>query len=71
MGLFPGEKVVSGTSLGRKNSMYGSFKGAPEKQFCRFHVAAQSLFIGLQLRTAITFMSELRFRCSWTLWKSL
>ena len=31
MGLFPGERVVSGMSLGRKKSMYGSFKGAPGK----------------------------------------
>ena len=72
MGLFPGERVVSGMSLGRQNSMYGSFKGAPGKQFRGFHIVAQSLFIGgLQLRTTITFMSELRFGCSWTLWKSL
>ena len=28
-GLLPGERVVSRMSLGRKNSMYGSFKGAP------------------------------------------
>ena len=40
-GLLPGERVVSGMSLGRKNSMYGSFKGAPGMQFCGFHVAAQ------------------------------
>ena len=72
MGLFSGERVVSGMSLGRKNSMYGSFKGAPGKHFRGFHAAAQSLFIGgLQLRTTITLMSELRFGCSWTLWKSL
>ena len=72
MGLFPGERVVSGMSLGRKNNMYGSFKGAPGKQFRGFHVAAQSLFIrGLQLRTTITFTSELCFGCSWTLWKAL
>ena len=68
MGLSPSEKVVSGMSLGRKNSMYGSFKGAPGKQFCGFHAIAQSLFIrGLQLRTTITFPSELCFGCSWTL----
>ena len=72
MGLFPGERVVSGMSLGRKNSMYGSYKGAPGKQFRGFHAAAQSLFIrGLQLRTSITFTSELRFGCSLTLWKAL
>ena len=72
MGLLPGERVVSGMSLGRKNSMYGSFKGAPGKQFRGFNVAAQSLFIrGLQLRTAIAFSFELRLGCSWTLWKSL
>ena len=65
MGLLPGERVVSGISLGRKNSMYGSFKGAPGKQFRGFHAAAQSLFIRvLQLRTTITFTSELRFRRS-------
>ena len=65
MGLLSGERVVFGMSLGRKNSMYGSFKGALGKQFRRFHVAAQSLFIrGLQLRTTITFTSELRFGCS-------
>ena len=40
MGLLPGERVVFGMSLGRKNSMYGSFKGAPGKQFHEFHVAA-------------------------------
>ena len=28
-GLLPGEKVVFEISLARKNSMYGSFKGAP------------------------------------------
>ena len=72
MGLLPGERVVSGMSLGRKNSMYGSFRGAPGKQFRGFHSAAQSLFIrGLQLRMVITFTSELRFLCSWTLWKTL
>ena len=72
MSLLPGERVVSRMSLGRKNSMYGSFKGAPRKQFRVFHAAAQSLFIrGLQLRIAITFTSELRFGCSWTLWKNL
>ena len=38
-GLLPGERVVSGMSLGRKNSMYG-FKGAPGTQFCGFHAAA-------------------------------
>ena len=64
-GLLLGEKVVYGMSLGRKNSMYRSFKGAPGKEFHGFHVAAQSLFIrGLQLRTTITFSSELRFGCS-------
>ena len=72
MGLLPGDRVASGMSLGRKNSIYESFKGAPGKQFRGFHATAQSLFIrGLQLRTAITFTSELRFRCSWTLWKAL
>ena len=40
-GLFPGERVVSGMSLGRKNSMYWSFKGAPGTQFRGFHAAAQ------------------------------
>ena len=45
MGLLSGERVVSGMSLGRKNSMYGSFKGAPGKQFRGFHATAQSLFI--------------------------
>ena len=44
-GLLPGERLVSGMSLGRKNSMYGSFKGAPGKEFRGFHAAAQSLFI--------------------------
>ena len=62
MGLISGERVVSRMSLGRKNSMYGSFKGASGKEFRGFHVAAQSLFIrGIQLRTAITFTSKLRF----------
>ena len=70
-GLFPSERVVSGMSLDRKNSMYGSYKGAPGKQFRGFHAAAQSLFIqGLQLLTAITFTSELCFGFSWTLWNS-
>ena len=40
-GLLPGERVVSGMSLGRKNSMYESFKGAPRMQFRGFHAAAQ------------------------------
>ena len=72
MGLFLGERVVSGMSLSRKNSMYGSFKGALGKQFRGFHAAAQSLFIrGLLLRKAINFTSELRFGCSLTLWKSI
>ena len=72
MGLLSGERVVSRMILGRKNSMYGSFKGAPGKQFHGFHAAAQSLFIrDLQLRTVITFTSELRFGCTWTLWKAL
>ena len=62
MGLLLGERAVSGMSLGRQNSMYGSFKGYSGKQFRGFHTTAQSLFIrGLQLRTAITFMSEPRF----------
>ena len=62
LGLLSGERVVSGMSLGRKNSMYGSFKGAPGKQFRRFHAAAQSLSIqGLQLWTTITFTFELCF----------
>ena len=65
MGLLSGETVVSGMSLGRKNSMYRSFKGAPGKQFRGFHAAAQSIFIrGLQFWTVITFMSKLRFGCS-------
>ena len=56
MGFLLGDRVVSGMSLGRKNSMYGSFKGALGNQFRGFHATAQSLFIrGLQLRTAITF----------------
>ena len=68
MGLLPSERVVSGMSLGRKNRMYESFKGAMGKQFRGFHTVAQSLFIrDLQLRMAITFTSELRFGCSWTL----
>ena len=65
MGLFSDERVVSGMSLCRKNSMYGSFKGAPGNKFCGFHTVAQSLFIrGLQLRTTITFTFELSFGCS-------
>ena len=40
-GLLSGERVVSGMSLGRKNSMYGSFKGAPGMQFRGFHATAQ------------------------------
>ena len=40
-GLFLGERVVFGMSLGRKNSLYGSFKGAPGTQFRGFHTAAQ------------------------------
>ena len=36
MGLLPGERVVSEMSLGRKNSMYGSFKGARESNFVGF-----------------------------------
>ena len=72
MGLFPGERVVSRMSLGKKNSMYGSFKEVLGNQFRGFHAATQSLFIrGLQLRMAITFTSELRFGFSWTLWKAL
>ena len=39
MSLLPGERVVSGMSLGRKSSMYRSFKGAPGKQFRGFHPA--------------------------------
>ena len=41
MGLLPSERVVSEMSLGRKNSMYGIFKGAPGKQFRGFHAIAQ------------------------------
>ena len=41
MGLLPCERVVSGMILGRKNSMYGGFKGALGKQFRGFHAAAQ------------------------------
>ena len=41
MGLLLGERVVSGMSLGRKSSMYMSYKGASGKQFCGFHAAAQ------------------------------
>ena len=64
-GLLSGERVVSGMSLGRKNSMFGSFKGASGKHFRGFHAAAQALFIrGLQLRTTINFLSKLRFGCS-------
>ena len=40
-GLLPGERVVSGMNLGRKTSMYGSFKGVPGTQFRGFHAAAQ------------------------------
>ena len=40
MGLLPSERVVSGMSLGKKNSMYGSFNGASGTQFRGFHVAA-------------------------------
>ena len=40
-GLMLGERVVSRMCLGRKNSMYGSFKGAPGTQFGGFHTAAQ------------------------------
>ena len=40
-GLLPGERVVSGMSLGRKNSMYGSFNGAPGTQFHGSHAVAQ------------------------------
>ena len=36
MGLLPGERVVSGMSLGRKNSMYGSFKESRESNFAGF-----------------------------------
>ena len=41
MGLLPGERVISGMSLGRNNSMYGGFKGALRKQFRGFHAASQ------------------------------
>ena len=41
MGLLPGERVIFGMILGRKNSMYGGFKGVPGKQFRGFHAAAQ------------------------------
>ena len=72
MGLLSSERVVFGMLLGKKNSMYVSFKGASGKQFRGFHAAAHSLFIrGLQLQTAITFTYELHFWSSWTLWKSL
>ena len=68
MGLLLGERDVFRMSLDRKNSMYGSFKGAPGKQFRGIHAAAQSLFIrGLQLRTTVTFTFEICFGCSWTL----
>ena len=40
-GLLLGERVVYGMSLGRKNSMYGSFKGTPRTQFRGFHAVAQ------------------------------
>ena len=39
--LLLGERVVSGMSLGKKNSMYESFKRASGTQFCGFHAAAQ------------------------------
>ena len=35
-GLLSSERVVFGMSLGRKYSMYGSFKGAPERNFVGF-----------------------------------
>ena len=38
-GLLPGERVVLGMSLGRKNGMYRSGKGAPGTQFRGFHAA--------------------------------
>ena len=40
-GLLSGERVVFGMSLGRKYSMYGSFKGAPGMEFRGFQVVAQ------------------------------
>ena len=40
MRLLLGERVVSWMSLGRKNSMYDTFKGAPGKQFRGFQAAA-------------------------------
>ena len=36
-GFVAGERVVYRMSLGRKNSMYKSFKGAPGTQFRGFH----------------------------------
>ena len=41
VGLLSGERDVFGMSLGKKNSLYGSFKGAPGTQFRGFHAAAQ------------------------------
>ena len=35
-GLFPGERVVSGMSLGRKKSMYGALKESRESNFMGF-----------------------------------
>ena len=40
-GLLSGERIFFEISLGRKNSMYGSFEGAPRKQFRGFYAATQ------------------------------
>ena len=40
-GLLSGGRLVFRMSLDRKNSMYGSFKGAPGTRFHGFHAAAQ------------------------------
>ena len=56
VGLLSGERVVSGMSLGTKNSMYESFKGAPGSNFVGFtQFPIYTIVQGLQLQTAITF----------------
>ena len=44
-GFVVGETVLSEMSLGRKNSMYESFKGAPGTQFRGFYAASQLHFL--------------------------
>ena len=39
-------------------------------QVCRWDTVVIFLIVCLQLRTTISFASELRFGCSWTLWKA-